>query len=368
MAFLIVLLIMAGSAAFQYFKGNLAKAVVTLIAIISCGFAALGLFEPLSRLISGYLGILADWADCICFGLVLLLAFAILQTAISHLLKEPIDLGRPYEQAGRPILGALIGYVVSGLVIIGLSLAPLPLGYPYPRFDRTRPDPTRPKTVLLNPDGLLCGWFGLVSRGSLAAFNNHQSFSVVRAGFLDQLYLNRIGISSKVARRTEAPAIEAGRPSFWQGPSEIMDTQRSRLAARPGYTLILARIGFKRASIKEISPFTLSQLRIICKRSGETSSPFSGKGRAVYPIGYMVEQRQVALKDLGELIRIEDKDFGREDTVRWIDFAFYVPDGWVPVLAQFKLNNMVQLSMAKEQPPQVIPFGSVPVRQSAQDQ
>jgi hypothetical protein len=71
----------------------------------------------------------------------------------------------------------------------------------------------------------------------------------------------------------------------------------------------------------------------------------------------MVGPRQIALKGLAESIRLEEKDFGREDSVRYIDFGFFVPDGWTPVLAQFKLNNMVQLSMAREQIPQVIPFG-----------
>ncbi|MDH7598148.1 MAG: CvpA family protein [Sedimentisphaerales bacterium] len=356
MALLAVLLIIAGSAAIQYFKGNTAKAAATLIAVISCGFAALGLSEPLARLVGTYLGMLAEWADLLCFVLVFVLSFAILQTAISQILKEPIDLGKPIEQVARPILGAIIGYIISGVVLIGLALAPLPPGYPYPRFDSVRPDASRPKRGLLNPDGFLCGWFGLASRGSLAAIGNPQSFSLVRAGFLDQLYLNRLGTAHKVTRRTEGPAIEAGRPGVWQGPTDITDTQGSRLTTMPGHTFMLARIGFKRGALKDISPFLLGQVRLICKASSN-GNPFSGKGRAIYPIGLMVGPRQIALKGLAESIRLEEKDFGREDSVRYIDFGFFVPDGWTPVLAQFKLNNMVQLSMAREQIPQVIPFG-----------
>lgn len=358
MAVIVVLLLMIGSALFQYLKGSIAKATVMLVAVTSCGFAALGFYEPLAGLVGRYTGALADWADLLCFVVIFVMVLAILQTAITQFLKDPIDLGKPYEQFARPIIGALIGYILSGILLIAAELSPLPVGLPYPRFEALNPDPTRPRSVLLGPDSLVSGWFGLLSRGSMKAMSNPRSFAVIRAGFLDQLYLNRIGIKDKVTRRTDGSVMEVARPCVWKAPLDVSDLQQNRIPLRPGHALMLARIGFKRTALSQISPFTLSQLRVVCKPAGQTSDPLSGRGLAVYPIGYMAGQKQMALKRLSELIKLEDRDFDRDQTVRWIDFGFYIPEGWVPVLAQFKLNNTAKVSLAKEEGLQVVPFGN----------
>ncbi len=356
MANLVVLVIILGCAAVQFFKGTLATAATTVIAAASAAFAAMGFQEFLAGYLNSYMGGMSAWAGVVCFILLFILVFAVLQTAITQLLSHPIDLGEWPERIGRPLCGALLGWVVAGVLLIAASLAPLPLGYPYPRFESRQPDPDRPSRLLLNADGFLNGWFGLVSRGSLCALRGQQSFSVVHAGFLDQLYLNRL--VEGVPQRTENEAIEVPRKAgVWEAPEGITDGEGRSLGSRPGRTLMLVRIGFKNPP-GDASPFTLSQLRVVCKPRDLAQSPLTGKGRAVYPAGFMQQARQLAVRGLQEQITLEAGDFGREETKRWIDFGFYVPTGWVPVLAQFKRNNMVEVSMpaSTDEIPQVVPF------------
>jgi len=183
---------------------------------------------------------------------------------------------------------------------------------------------------------------------------------VVRAGFLDQLYLNRIGAASSVPRRTEDAALEVPRPAaVWEAPDGIAGADGRALPARPGRVLMLARIGIKRSALKDASPFTLSQVRLICKPREQAKHPLAGQGRPVYPVGFMQGPRELALKGLDEQVTLGDRDFGRDGGgVRWIDFGFYVPGGSVPVLAQFKWNNMVEVPVpvSPDQAPEVIPL------------
>ena len=322
-------------------------------------WAALGFYEVLARFLAQYMGGMALWGQTICFAILFLLLFAVLQTAMTQLLHEPINLGQWPEQIGRPVCGAILGWTVAGVILTAVSLAPLPLGYPYPRFEERRPDADKPSRVLINADGFLNAWFGLVSRGSLQALVGHQSFAVVHAGFLDQLYLNRLGIRRSVPLCTEDEAIEVPRKAAaWDAPEGITDAQGRTLAAKLDHRLMLARIGVKRNVLRDASPFTLSQVRLVCKPKEQRQSPLAGKGRAVYPLGIMVQARQLAVKGLDEQITLDLEDFGKDDVIRWIDFGFYVPNGWVPVLAQFKLNNIVEVSApaSTDQAPQVIPL------------
>jgi hypothetical protein len=360
MASILVLIIILGCAAGQYLKGTLVSAAATAIAGVSAAFAALGYYEFLGGILGRYMGGMAAWCDLIGFVVLFILVFAVLQTAITQLVHEPIDLGHWPEQIGRPVCGALLGYVVAGVLLTAAALAPLPLGYPYIRFEDRRPDPDRPSGALLYPDEFVCGWFGLVSRGSLLPFGDSQSFSAVRAGFLDQLYLNRLGGDAVTVRlEPGTQAIEVRSPAVWEAPEGITDTEGRPLPSKPGHTLMLVRIGFRNVASRESNPypFPLSQLRLICKPRDLAREPLAGKGKAVYPIGYMQQARQMAVKGLDQQISIESRDFGSE-SVRTIDFGFLVPNGSIPVLAEFKLNNLanVPAPAAADQAPQVIPF------------
>ena len=55
-----------------------------------------------------------------------------------------------------------------------------------------------------------------------------------------------------------------------------------------------------------------------------------------------------------EMIEITTKDFARRKNVKWLDFAFNVPNNYQPVLIEFKQNNIAELPLpvsAEKAPP-----------------
>jgi len=79
-----VLLIIAGCAAYQYFKGNIVRAVATVFVALIASFIAFGFFETLAKLMLSLQALqsLGAWVYVICFVLIFLICFALFQTGI----------------------------------------------------------------------------------------------------------------------------------------------------------------------------------------------------------------------------------------------------------------------------------------------
>jgi hypothetical protein len=357
----VVLLIIAGCAVYQYFKGTIIKAFATIIIAVCACVVSFGYFELLANMLTKYSASLANWAQPLCFVLLFVLAFAVLQTIITQLTRHTIDLGLLPERIGRVVCGIFLGVIVSGVLLTALAMAPLPNKYPYQRFDQRNPDPHKPDTVLLNADGFVTGWFTLMSNGSFSAISNRRSFAALHPAFLDQIFLNRHKVKDDVPILTSSDAIEVPRKnSAWYAPDNIKDTDGRPISAKTGHNLIIVRVGIKKVAQKDAGIFTLSQVRLICQRRNQAKNPVVGKGRNVYPIGYMQADDQLQRKNLGEIVKLQRSDFS--DNVKYIDFGFFVPNNFIPVLLEFKLNNaaLVPAPVSAEQAPDVIPFDAEP--------
>jgi hypothetical protein len=369
-----VLLIIAGCAAYQYLKGTVVKAFATIIITICASVVAFGYFELLARLLAGYAPSVAPWAQLLSFVLLLVVVFAILQTAVSQLIRQPIDLGTWPERVGRIGCGAVLGVIVSGLVLTALQIGPLPAKYPYERFS-----PARQK-VLLNADGLATGLFSLLSKGS---FGGKRSFAALHPDFLDQIFLNRLFIGANIPIVTDSDAIEVpAKAAAWPAPDAIRNQVEDLLGQLdslkipaqgtttkpvllPGwqkgdYDLTVVRVGIKREAVKPNTPldgglFALPQLRLICKERRAGQNPLLGTGINIYPIGHLksASELQTSL-----LIQLAPNDFEERARTKYIDFVFCVPRGFVPVLVEFKLNSIAEVPtpVPADQAPQVIPF------------
>ena len=375
----VVLIIILGCAAFQYFKGTLANAIATIIITVCASVVAFGFFEVIANLIirrSSTGGSLVPWAQPLCFVLLFILTFAILQTAALFLTRKKIDLGLLPERIGRVVCGILLGLLLSGLLLTALHMAPLPNKFPYQRFNGKR------NKVLLNADGFATGLFSIISKGSLSG---KTSFATLHPNYLDQLCLNRLISGVSILSGTEAIEVPT-KEAVWPAPeglSKKIDQLVSELNRRgilgnestgesitmPGlvasnYEPIIMRVGIKESAVtnkEEINggTFTLPQLRLICKRRGYDTDTLAGKGVNVYPIGYLAAADQI---QVSRIIKIEQNDFGGEK-VKWIDLVFCVPNGFIPVLLEFKLNNIVQIRpnailKADQTPPEPVFFQS----------
>jgi hypothetical protein len=371
MASLAVVLIILGCAAIQYFKGTVVRAFATIIIAICASMVAFGFFEVLANVFisrgdnSRFLS-LVPWAQTLCFLLLFILTFAILQTGLTLLTRHPVDLGFLPERIGRVICGLIVGLIVSGLLVTAFEMAPLPLGYPYQRFDPMKLDVKRPKGVLLNANGFATGVFSLLSNGS---FSGKRSFASLHPDYLDQLFLNRLlGAGEVGIVSSTAPAIEVPKPAVWPAPQAIAEqvdafvgelrTRGGKVAydqagasvslpvsPESGYIPTIVRVGIKRKAIKGASAvnggaFTPSQLRLICKRKGYGDDPLAGTATNIYPIGHLKSADQI---QVSPQIKVGTDDFQDNAGTKYIDFVFCVPNGFDPVLVELKLNSVVEI-------------------------
>ena len=195
---------------------------------------------------------------------------------------------------------------------------------------------------MFNADSFTTGCFNLVSSGS---FSGKKSFAVLHAAFLDQLFLNRHGIADDVSVLTKSQAIEVRKKrAAWLAPESLRSLKDPNEPMEPksGHNLAIVRVGIKK-SAEGSDKFTLSQLRLVCKQKDSSGPQLAGKGICVYPIGYIKTANRLEMKKLNETIKIGKGKFKGKVKLKWIDFAFYVPEDFVPVLVEFKQNSVVQL-------------------------
>ncbi len=356
MASLVMLAIIVGCAAFLYLKGTLVQGIAMVFNALIAGFVAFAFFETLAAMLVKYSPGIAAWAQTICFLLLFILTFAILQTLSLQINKEKVDMGKWAEKVGRPVSGVVLGYVLTGHLLVALALAPLPSEYPYARFAERNPNLADPSAPLLSPDGFVTGLFSTLSKGSFAALGTPKSFAVLHANFLDQIHLNRMKGSVDVSLLTSAPALDVpSKAGVWEAPSTLRDAEGKPLPARPGEDLMLVRVGIRKSALKDAAKFTMSQLRLVVIPKGGARS-LAGQGQAIYPLGYIGEGGRLEQKSLTEIISIQAAEV--QDNVKEIDFAFYVPSQMVPMLIEFKRNNAEQVStpVSGEDAPEPIPF------------
>ena len=363
MVSLAMLAIMAGCAVFLYLKGTLAQGIVMIFNAMIAGFVAFGFFEIASTYLIKYSPGIAPWAPMASFLLLLILVFAVLQAVEMQINKEKIDLGPTPEQIGRPVSGLVLGYVATGYLLVAAAMAPLPSQYPYPRFGDRNPSPSSPKKPLLSPDGFITGLFGTVSKGSLSPIREPKSFAMLHAGYVDQLYLNRHK-GKEVQLMTGSPAIDVPRKAgVWNAPESLRDAEGKPLSAPAGTNLMLVRVTLKRNAFKNSSKFTLSQWCLVCGLKGGAGHPLAGKGQAAYPAGYIGSGGRFERKSLDE---VTDLSKVQGDPIT-MDLGFHVPTNLVPVLLEFKRDNVVQVSApaSPEDAPQPVPFGAPPATPEA---
>ncbi len=358
MVSLVMLVIIAGCAAALYLKGTLVQGITLIFNALIAGLIAFAFYETLAGLLTKYATAIAAWSQMICFLLLFILLLAILQTVTMQLAKGKIDMGLLAERIGRIATGIILGYVITGYLLTALALSPLPGKYPYTRFDERNPDASKPNKAMFSPDGFVSGLFGIISKGSFASLGSPQSFAVLHADFLNQLYLNRHKVGQDVPLRTSTPALSIPtKAGVWEAPATLRDSEGQNLPARPGETLMLVRVGIKKSALKDAGKFSLSQLRLVCVPKSGGAEPLAGSGQTAYAIGYVGSDGRLEKKSLSDVITIQSDQV--EGKARDIDFAFYIPTGLTPALIGFKGNNLEKVSrpVSGEDIPQGARFG-----------
>ncbi len=334
-AILIVFLVTGFTLAHFYLKCSVMTSFAAFMAAIFGSIIAFSYYEMLANvfLSRGYGG---GWAVGGCFILTFVLGFALIRVPVDALVGAKIDFGNTAKVAASVIFGILTGLIFSGHLLVGLGLLPAQGLWFYNRYPADAPlSVNNPKTVLLNPDGMVSGMFSLFSRGSLSS---DKSFAVLNADFVNRNHINRYGLKDEISPACSPKALSV--PGGSKKPVRTME-----LPGVGNVTVVRAHLAFSDIAgggareAKGGIKFVLAQVRMITKSSDKAGN-LRGKGEVCYPIG-ILENGKLAKKELSDVFTFEN-EAQHEDGNIWIDFVFDTR-GQQGVLLEFKMNGITRL-------------------------
>jgi hypothetical protein len=376
MAIAIIAVIILGSAGYHFLKGSIIKSFGMLIVALLAAFFAFGYFEMLSAMIISYsaenAAFLIPWAQALSFLLIFALSFSIMQAILVQLTRYEINFGKNAEYIGRILLGVLIGFILSGVCLTFLAMLPLPAKYPYQRFDENNPNAERPNKIILNCDGFISGLFGGVSSGSFSAFKNPRSFAALHPNFIDQLYLNRHGVSENTPITSFGnEIIVPPKNGAFQAPKDLKDTEGNPVEARGSNSLVIVKTGIKKLlNYQSGTTFTLSQVRLLCGHSKEAEKAIVSGGKNIYPLGYLKASQLMQKTKLSEKITLERDDLNEQlsgGQGKWVDFVFEVPNNLTPYAIEFRQNSISAVPTPVSEEKALATTVFIPASQCAKD-
>lgn len=351
-ATIITIIIILLTLAHFYLKSSTMMSFSTLMAALFATVLAFSFHEMIAQFfISRGHGM--AWAPAGCYMVVFVFAFAVIRTLAEMLVGSAIDFGKTAKSVMAICCGLLTGLFIAGNLLVAMGLLPVQHKLAYSRFAPDKPITlNRPSIPLLNPDGLVTGFYSWLSRGSLASI---QSFAVVQSDFLSRSHLNRYRIAENVPAITSPkslvlPAANKHPVRIWPVPEEgDLTVVRLGLVSR---SIPDGGAGNEGGQIK----FIPAQLRLICKPTGETEN-LRGSGQAVLPVGFLRyriqgqprDGKEFVGKDPGDIVE-DTETLGIRDRILWVDAAFKIPSGQAPVAIQFKQNATASLIGMRPEP------------------
>lgn len=357
-----ILIIVILSAAYFFLKSGAVTSFATMIAGVLGFILAFGYFEA----IGGFLlskGQGGQLVLSLSFLLLFILGFAIFRVAADFILGSDIKLSDLVTKITSTICGIFTGLIISGVLLIVIGMAPTSTKIPYQRFGEGSLSTAMlrsPSKPIINADGLVAGIFSFVSKGSLSS---GKSFAVYHADFTDQIHLNGLKAKDGVYMFAGNKAIRVPKKGVRKLDGDNGNVTVVRMEVKSSD---IAK-GGARDPEKKIA-FTLSQVRLICKKKGQPGT--GGSGEVFYPEGLIVTRRQAGAdenaekqeltgvmdgrvlvkKKLDEIITLSGDDFKHRGTTSpaRVDLSFDVPSGMEGVLLEFKYGAVS--SVPKSEP------------------
>jgi hypothetical protein len=350
---IIVLLTMA----YFYLKSPLLTSIATMFAAIIALLVAFNFYEIMAEqlLSRGHGG---QWAQPVCLLLLFVITLVLLRAGCDQIVGANIEFGSIAKQIVAVVCGFFVGLIISGTLIVILTMSPLSPSMPYERFPIEGAKLNAGRLGLhksLKVDDFACGLFNVVSKGSLSS---KKSFDVYHADFLNQLHINRRSVGEE---RGGVPII-AGKKSI------IVPSKNGVRINEDDLTIV--RAGVKSGSIQKDGAalgtssisLTPGQFRLVCKKKAEVSD-VRGSAIAIYPLQY--QQLGMAVRnqtdedskvDLDENIAFNSKQFITKKAGRaaWMDLIFKVPSGYQGMFLEFRNNAIVKLSKPVAESPEVL--------------
>jgi hypothetical protein len=336
MALVIVIIVLIGTLAFFHLKCSFMRSLATVWSALLAMIITFSYYEILAEQFISR-GYAVQWIQFGCFLVIYIISFAVLRSVSEILIGANIDLGDMVKIPTAIICGLITGFIFSGMLLVALGLLPMHGKLFYSRFDpKAAVNPEDPKKPVLNADGFVSGFYSWISSGALCT---DTSFGVLHADYLTQIHLNKLKAAEVL------PVCGRDAISFASAKTQ----KPIRQVENGKYTVI--RIGIDTRKINSGGAsgtlgkvdFFPAQIRMITKDSGVTGNLMAGSGKVFYPVGIWKDQLQET--PLGEIIPQDSLE--SEDRKLWLDLAFEIPEGQVPVLLQFKQNAMVKVPSIK---------------------
>lgn len=341
MALVMVLLVLSLTLAFFHLKCTMMQSLITLWSSVVSTILAFSFYESVAELfISRGYGL--QWAHVGSYVIVFIAAFAVLRLASEYLVRVNVDLGSRAKTFSAVLCGLITGVIFSGNLLVAMGLLPLQGKVFYSRFDPSGPvAPDRPKAPALSTDGFVSGLYGLISAGSMSS---GKSFKVFHADYLTQIHLNKLKVQDKVLtvcsnKAVKVPSKKGQQPvRSWTSPdNEEFVVVRMGIAAKK-----ISDGGANNADGKV--EFFPAQIRLIVKEDKTAASgakSLSGSAKALYPVGFL-KNGSLVQSELNQTISPDPKEL--KNRILWLDVAFDMPQGYNPVLLEFKLNAVADLT------------------------
>jgi len=353
-----IIIIILLTMAYFYLKSPLLTSIVTVFAAIIAVLVAFNFYEAVAEqlLSRGHGG---QWAQPICFLLLFVITLVLLRAICDQIVGAGIEFGSIPKLVMAVICGFIVGFIISGALIVVLTMSPLSPSMPYERFpiEGVKLDNTgrvRSHKSLM-ADSFVCGLFSFASKGSLSS---KKSFGVYHADFLDQLHINRRNAGEE----------RGGVPIITGKKSIIVPSKNGMRVTEDEFTIV--RVGVKPGPIKKDGAglgtssisLTPGQIRLVCKKKAEAADT-RGSAIAIYPLRYQWAGMEVRGRqdedpkvDLDEKIALDSKQFIEKAAGKaaWMDFSFKVPSGYQGTLLEFRNNAVVKLPKAVIESPEVL--------------
>lgn len=171
-----------------YLKNSVIRSLSMVFTGVFGVLVAFNFFEPAAAFLLGK-GWLPAQAQALCFVLLFGLGFGIPFYLTTFITGDAIDFGKAIKGIISVVCGSVFGLLVSGVVLIFLSLMPLPGWLPYARFSPESLNPGNSKAAVIPADTMTVALANLVSRGAMDSGN---PFGFVNADFLDKIHINRL--------------------------------------------------------------------------------------------------------------------------------------------------------------------------------
>ena len=350
-ATVIALIIVLLSVAYFYLKCGALASFSTFIAGVVGLIVAFGYYEALGGFIlsKGHGG---QWGLPLVYVFLFVIGFAIVRSAADFIMGEQVEFGTWITKITAVVCGILLGVIISGVVFVSMSLAPLGPKWPYKRFGDSGisiASLRSAKKPLINADGFVTGLFSWISKGSLSS---SRSFAVYHDDFINQVHLN--GLKAKESVYTVAGKKAVSVPG--RGVRRLDSDNENLTVVRVKTNNADIKRGGAQDPGRKVS-FMLSQVRLICKTKGQ--SDMRGSGVVVYPKGRVVSRRQagddakikeltgvmngrvVVEQNLDDVITLTNEEL-KPDGPK-LDLAFDVPEGMEAVLLEFKQNAVTKV-------------------------